>query len=292
MKIIAFKVFERTDISFEKILEHIDCLPYKNRLRTISYSPLRIEKIKRENGNLFFLDFSKRRNSGPGKMLEDAPMEDFELKDGQGFGEETAALYDKDTSILVMQYNHYGPRISSISNYFFQFARELSGKTKQTDDGFNFSAITKREPADEMNVASIIKCLEFSIDVPDFSSESTMKNTSLSKFLDNNLVSGSDTLSVQIRASRKRGRSLAVQDIKSAARLLVKEQNIQTLKLKTQEDENSPTHVLDLLEARLTEEVNLTLGDQQRYPDVVRWTALKRAYYKWSEEGLLPSDTK
>ncbi|WP_313569990.1 DUF6731 family protein [Comamonas terrigena] len=71
------------------------------------------------NGNLFYLlNFSKRREIGPGKLGFNTPVQGVNLGHGFNFGEETTALYYPQKKALLVLYNHYGIGVTRMMEYF------------------------------------------------------------------------------------------------------------------------------------------------------------------------------
>jgi hypothetical protein len=103
-----------------QLLERIHGDAIADRLRTVGHQEVRVETIAapRSRGNntpYWLLDFTKIRfEHGPGKASREDPIESFELDADQGFGEETAVLYDPRRQAMLIQYNHYGARSTII----------------------------------------------------------------------------------------------------------------------------------------------------------------------------------
>src|SRR5207248_1807943 len=62
-----------------------------------------------------------RFDHGPGRASRRQAIEGFDLQNDQGFGEETAALYDAQRGYLLVQYNHFGVRPGSMQQYLSMF---------------------------------------------------------------------------------------------------------------------------------------------------------------------------
>ncbi|GAB3190041.1 DUF6731 family protein [Hydrogenophaga aquatica] len=56
----------------------------------------------------YHLNFTKRRDIGPGKLGTTAPISDIHLQVGEDFGEETAAIYVPSKKILLVLHNQIG----------------------------------------------------------------------------------------------------------------------------------------------------------------------------------------
>lgn len=62
---------------------------------------------------------------GPSKAGVGAPAVGFDLEADEGFGEETAFLWDARTDWCVVQYNHHGMRVSTISEYLAHYNQDI-----------------------------------------------------------------------------------------------------------------------------------------------------------------------
>jgi hypothetical protein len=184
-------------------------LPLDQRLIDLSGTKLRIEEAV-SGGNLWSVDFATIKHEGPGRAAVDAPIEDFDLEDQEGFGHETALYFDASTQFLTLQYNHYGPRIARIQSYLYHFARKLAGDGLDTiQQGFGFTAVLKADAADRLNHMGIVKNIEVSFNVPGVLAQPDNERQSLNSFLNNPLVSSAEKIRIQLSAGRARAGSLA-----------------------------------------------------------------------------------
>jgi hypothetical protein len=65
----------------------------------------------------YHLNFTKKRNIGPGKLGTTAPISDIHLQQGEDFGEETAAIYVPSKKILLVLHNQNGVGPSRMMAY-------------------------------------------------------------------------------------------------------------------------------------------------------------------------------
>lgn len=68
--------------------------------------------------NFYYLNFSKKREIGPGKIGSNSVVQGVNLGNGFHFGEETTALYDQTKNVMLVLYNHYGVGINRMMEYF------------------------------------------------------------------------------------------------------------------------------------------------------------------------------
>lgn len=65
-----------------------------------------------------YLEFTKQRSVGPGRLKEDEPIKDFDIARDEYFGEETSALFVPSRKWLLILNNHYGAGPSRMAAYF------------------------------------------------------------------------------------------------------------------------------------------------------------------------------
>lgn len=283
MKVHAYKV-EFTDGSqpLEEVLQQIENeQSLRERIRLINQVELRAESITQQDG-LWLMDFVRIRTShGPGKVGRDSEVEGFEFEEEEGFGEETAALYDPTTGYILIQYNHFGVRAGAIADYFSAY------------DGTENNLYTFKPKYDEdverrLLNHGITRKISFCLDVTRMSEQDRQRGRPLSEAIDYGRQNGADKIKVEISVQGERNRSLAQGALDGLAALRsILGQNpdaVTKLEVSGKENQDSVTEVLDLIAHRLSVEFNdLVLGADLRYPRDERWRALTRAKNGWRQ---------
>lgn len=283
MKVHAYKV-EFTDGSqpLEEVLQQIENeQSLRERIRLINQVELRAESIAQQDG-LWLMDFVRIRTShGPGKVGRDSEVEGFEFEEEEGFGEETAALYDPTTGYILIQYNHFGVRAGAIADYFSAY------------DGTENNLYTFKPKYDEdverrLLNHGITRKISFCLDVTRMSEQDRQRGRPLSEAIDYGRQNGADKIKVEISVQGERNRSLAQGALDGLAALRsILGQNpdaVTKLEVSGKENQDSVTEVLDLIAHRLSVEFNdLVLGADLRYPRDERWRALTRAKNGWRQ---------
>lgn len=247
----------------------------------INQVELRAESIAQQDG-LWLMDFVRIRTShGPGKVGRDSEVEGFEFEEEEGFGEETAALYDPTTGYILIQYNHFGVRAGAIADYFSAY------------DGTENNLYTFKPKYDEdverrLLNHGITRKISFCLDVTRMSEQDRQRGRPLSEAIDYGRQNGADKIKVEISVQGERNRSLAQGALDGLAALRsILGQNpdaVTKLEVSGKENQDSVTEVLDLIAHRLSVEFNdLVLGADLRYPRDERWRALTRAKNGWRQ---------
>lgn len=282
MKVHAFKV-QTTDDSaaLEDLLRLIEQKNnLRERIRIINHVELRAEAIEHHNG-VWLIDFVRiRTDHGPGRVSRDTQVEGFDFEDEEGFGEETAALFDPATGYILIQYNHFGVRAGVIADYLSEFDDTVNNfytfKPKFDDD-------VERRLLNQ----GITRKVAFTLDVGKMSAQDRKSGQALSDALSFGRESGADRIKIEISVTGEKQRGLtakAKDGIHSLQSILARNPDAVTkLEVSGKEDRDSVTEVLDLIGQRLTVEYsNLRVGADLRYPRDERWSALIRAKNGWN----------
>jgi uncharacterized protein DUF6731 len=211
VKIHAYKIVSRGNLSLDQVLTYIAGLPLEDRIRLVSSGEMRLEAANK-TGQIWSLDFGGMRSEGPGRASRARPITDFDLGEDEAFGEETAAIFNISTGFMALQYNHRGPRQSRIQGYLFRFARLIAGLDEDVriddENGFILQPILKSGAIERFRRAAIVKSLTLSVFVPGLSQVEVpeRRRQSLSGLLRDPIVGGAESLKFEIRASRRRVR--------------------------------------------------------------------------------------
>lgn len=103
--------------SIEDVINLYKSMPLDQRWR----NDIRLDDIERYNylgEDVILLNFSKKRDIGPGKVKDDQPVEGVNLGQGYSFSEETTGLLHLKTKTIILINNFYGIGINRITEYF------------------------------------------------------------------------------------------------------------------------------------------------------------------------------
>lgn len=281
MRIFLFKVVIGSDsFNLSTRLRHISSLPVEERNRERNTDHIRLEHLD-EQRDLLFADFLKiRMHHGPAKAGLDTPVEGFDLGDDEGFGEETAFLFDPNTGYAVLQYNHHGPWPSAIAEYLGMFIH---------DDPVIIEFAPKLDPTVHAKIkrAKIVKKFALTVAPKCLGEEDYQQQGSLGSAIEQlSTHADAERLEIVVSASRAKGSSLnlSLQSLSQWVRKLGGSSDhspILTARATTKADDNSSSEVLDLLEHKITKDADLIPGHDKRYPRNERWNALEVAFNSW-----------
>lgn len=282
MKVYAFKVEPYHDSEpLVDVLESISkVLNIKDRIRTVNGVEMRVEVIEERN-NLWLLDFVKiRTDHGPGKVNRSKPIVGFQLGKDDGFGEETAAIYDPKSGYMLIQYNHNGVRHGSIEHYLSDFNEDKNNiflLKPKLDDNIERRLMTK----------SITKKLSFVIDIGKLGAADKQAGRSLSEVLAiaGNVSAGRIAITLTAEQGKQTSLNENSNSVFNSLRSLLgsNPDAVKKLEYSGKDNKDSLTEVLDLIAQRLCIEFDdIPTGEaDKRYPLADRWEALLKARKEW-----------
>jgi len=250
----------------------------RNRPRTGGL--MRLEHVD-VRGKLWLCDFVKiRTDHGPSKAGENDPVQGFELGPKDGFGEETALLWNTVNDWCVLQYNHHGSRSSAIAEYLAHYIHEEPVPLHffpKIDDQLHAKILHKKH----------VNKLSFTIapkEVSDADWDSGAGVGTAARMLKG---SGADHVEITISARRKNSLHLKLPDFMDWIERLRHghdDSPIGSAHAIARENENDDQpEVLDLLHNRIVAEEDILPGVDKRFPMKDRFDALHRAHDGWKK---------
>ncbi len=286
MTVHLYDVRRHSSPPIDQTFNQIMSQPLAQRMRKIAHTDIRLEEClpphsQRNSTPYWLLDFTNiRLKNGPGKANLLGPMTGFNIGPNEGFGEETAVLYDAQHRVLIVQYNHHGPRASSICSYFNSF------DASQTHD-YTLTIRVDTNTATKLNAKSILKKVTIQITPPKISPHMRNGGTSLSKALQISDELDAESIELTISAGRATGARLHLQRTRNLINHITQQFGVKgavgKLSVTGQTMQGTPVEAIDLLEEKIEAEIdNLALGSDLRYTQDSRWNALVRARNGWS----------
>lgn len=278
---IHFYQTEITDShdTMSDVLDKIYLLSLEDRERDINGKTVFLERNDKQGG-LYEMDFTQRRiQNGPGYSKKGKETADFELEDDAGFGEQTATIWSPK-GYLVVQYNHYGVRPSTIGVYLEQFLHK--------GDPHNRPMLTLKPVINDNVYAKFIKSqrqtkLSCAIDADTITNEMAKANVALGAALGlrGTTSAGKVEISVSLGEDKRGG---PLQGIRNMVESLIKSKSVSSLNVTIKENLDATTEVLDLLEHRevvIIPDSSLEMTHGLRYDYPSRISALRREFERW-----------
>lgn len=223
-----------------------------------------------------------RTSHGPGKVGRDTEVEGFDFDEDEGFGEETAALYDPSSRYILIQYNHFGVRAGVIADY-------LSAYDESKTNLYTFKPKYDDDVERRLNNQRITRKLIVGLDISKMSAQDRQRGRSLSEAIEYGRNIDGDKIKIEVSVQRDRKGGLLqtyVDECLTAVRGILGQnpEAVTKLEVAGKEDVDSITEVLDLVGHRLFVEFNdLKIGSDLRFPRSERWSALERARSGWKQ---------
>lgn len=265
----------------EQLIDLIDSKPDPERVRLCSQSEVKLEAIAKTADGLYLMNFVRLRfEHGPGRGSRNRKTVGFNFRPGEGFGEETAALYDPATSHMLVQYNHFGVRAGRIGEY-------LSLIDDNPDNQYELVPRFDEEVERKLARKQIMRSFRFKTATRRVARADKTAGMSLTSAVSLGGGFGADMIEVKLIAGGKKTRSLDISKVYQAigwlqARLGVDESSVDALEVSGKDDADTKSELLDLLGHRMKRDfTDLKLGADLRYPIDERWRALERAYNGW-----------
>lgn len=286
MKVHLYDVHNQASPPIEVALAAISATPLVHRMRSVGLNEIRLENCLPPNTSdnvtdYWLLDFTNLRfKNGPGRANRTAPMTGFNLGPEDGFGEETAALYDPTEKVLLVQYNHHGPRASAICSYINYLWLGVMTDYELTIR-LNLNASLK------LQKQTILRKIQTKITPPKISSDMKNSGTSLESALSLSNSIGGNSIEITISAGRSKKSKLNFEKghefISAIKQLMNNGDVVKKLEIEGRPSQGAPIETIDLIEEKIETTIdNLTLGSDLRYTQSSRWEGLLRARNGWS----------
>ena len=278
MKMELYKLEKPTAFNLQARLDHIigQQLIQRNRARTDGL--MRLETVEKR-GHLWFCDFVKiRTKHGPSKAGENVPVQGFELGPSDGFGEETAIVWNTTNDWCVLQYNHHGCRSKSIAEYLAHYVHaapiEMHFHPK-IDDDIHAKILHKK----------LVNKVSFSIAPKEVSDADYDCGAALgvaTKILKN---TDADHVEVVITAHRKNRLNFTLPDFMGWIEHIrhgAEHSPVGSAHATARQNEDDAPEVLDLLHNRIITEEEIVAGVDKRFSMKDRFDAIHRAHDGWT----------
>jgi hypothetical protein len=293
MNINLFEVSrDRNTVPLVELLNEISHMSLDRRIRPISFGQMRLDIIAPPNSETnespyWLLDFTKLRfDHGPGRVGRTTEIAGFDLEDDEGFGEETAALYDADAGFMLVQYNHHGVRAASIEKYFNAIGHN--------PDAFSaYKLLVKMDQTSEIKLArkQFISKIHYKISTSNLTEAHRNAGLSLRQSLALSEEQRGGSIEITISAPPRENLFMAsARQTIEALREMVAADQAEDTRVVTQFEVEGRDDVLDRAEAvnmispKLVLTIDgLTLGGDRRYTRRSRWDALLRARRGWHD---------
>lgn len=265
-------------------LDIVERLPLTHRMKATGFQDMRLESVSRPDASCpyWLLDFCKLRNQGPGKASPGSASTSFDLAVGERFSEETAAVFDPVSGYMAIQYNHYGPRSSSIAKYLSLFL----------DPGHEYELHIKLDPTVQARLQRKVQFTAFGCRVaPDkLSAEWKKQNIGMYEALKKQQDTyGGDWVSVEISLEPYSYGTLKLKEkLKGILGFTTETDAVTKVEVRGRDGESEKIDVVDLLSGKLEKTYKgLPLDPGLRVSCADRWIRLVDALKHWKSTNII-----
>ncbi|MED1923045.1 DUF6731 family protein [Bacillus velezensis] len=150
---------KKTDIAFDDLLDKIVTLEPAKKLKKINrddYTSLSM--IPMENSRIRRIGFGKYRTKKPYETDKGTDIVELIKKDVL---EMSSAVFIPESRLAIIEYNHYGPRISAISDYLTSFLYKDDDNVWEVE----FVPVESKLGWEDISASNDIKSLEIKLDI-------------------------------------------------------------------------------------------------------------------------------
>ena len=258
-------------------LEEIEASPLEKRNRHHQGDHIRLEAFERR-GDLWLCDFVRiRMEHGPSKAGVGAPAVGFDLNVDEGFGEETAFLWDAERNWCVVQYNHHGVRVSTISEYLAHYNHDIMQHlvlSPKIDDDIQAKLRRKK----------IVSKVRLSVAPKKLGNEDFDAGAALGSGIKSLKSTQAEKVQIVISTRKRSGLDLGLEAFAEWIGRFAsggKGGPLNAALVSAKEKENEKAEVLDLLRHRVTTEEIVKAGVDRRFSRKDRFDAVHRAHTRW-----------
>lgn len=295
MKVIKVHYFNASTTnnnptSLSEDLEALRLTNLSERARTCGYQEIRLDSIEKKiDANsqdiYWFLRFSRfREDNWPGVASRTEASKDLELETDAVLAEETTMLFSETYNKALVQYNHFGVRITKIQEY-------LSLTRMRDGFAYQFIPVLTAEALTKYQQKKIVTSIEASIEGVTDADIEYFEGSSLKGMAEQSSESKATAIkfnfSVDARIKSEKLERSWIEGV--VDKIIGRAGERDKLQVSVKENEEDALEVLNLLEARkITEydESQIERTEGRRYkPDQLE-NLLEQAYKEWRSQNF------
>lgn len=275
-----------------EILERLSTTDLEERTREIAGVSFRADQICSGYWNQLDINSTKlwmvnmvnfRPGHGPGRANQQKMLSEIDFE-GDYLGEDAALVYDPSQQMIALQYSHSGPRSVKISSYFGDIVHSETNT-------YNFRPKVDQDVERKFQTQKDITRFEATIDTTAVNKKDFRKARGMSSVYAAVQQAGGTKLKISISVDGRGGGKMnsTAKDMVEGLYNLFKKKPDSVTRLESKgEVDNASAELLDLVNARLVEEVSVPLNEVSWRVDVQdRWGALCIALNRWKQRGVV-----
>lgn len=259
-----------SDDAFELAIETVGALDLSARWMELRDRPRRLENYEKR-GRLHLMNFMTAEFAGPGKTGDSTPVAPMGLESNEYYAHETAALYDPQQGIVLLESGVGGMGPGAIKMYFRNFANRCDVTLSPRVDG-DASVRARRFQQ--------FRSLQLRVSMGPATARDTEMGTGTLQGLGKHFHA--QQIDVIVKAGRTKSDSLAINMIRSVIDNVVNrrdETHIQGCKVYGHEHEDDPYELIDLIAQPIKNEWRLPIDpDTRKVSHNHKWDALVKIH--------------
>jgi hypothetical protein len=277
MKIFAYKVVPEHEDT-KPFVERLQQEASKDLLERLSSRQVRLENHREHNGlvELNFVAF--RLGNAPVRVAKTRAAAEIPIAKDEFFGEETACLFDPASGYLVAQYNHFGPRISSIQD-------ALSYRADGVKHAYLLAPKLDKATEERIRKLGMVSRVDVAFAVPLLGDQA--KKLSVAESIELAHANGAERMEIVL--GNRKGLSMGplIDWMLNVHRLIGGGGSaLERFTVRGSDDEDGPRETIDLLADRLCKDWPLPPTGRRVSLDT-RMQALRAVHQEWLEQRLL-----
>lgn len=247
---------------------------------------VRLDHIKKEPADTvrklperYHLNFTKRRDIGPGKLGNSAPISSIQLQQGEDFGEETAAIYVPSKKMLLVLHNQSGVGPTRMMSYLNALdpgsSRYFDYAASPRLDASVASRLTDMRNLLSVNVTATVDALQASGDPLSMPLAQATKTATAKKI----------SLRLSANGTRKKTNFLnPVETLQFIRSMISQNDDVSVLQVKGEDPSTGASdQVIDLLKHKVKQTFKASdlIVNHHRYTEESRLRLLDRALRNW-----------
>jgi hypothetical protein len=270
---------------FSTLLERVVSLPDNDESRVVEIRqvPFRLQSSVNTQGIWEGELVRIRMTDVPVVASLTGELEQLELEDDEGIGEETAFLYHQRTRVLILQRNRLGVSAANFARYF--------SKLLQLDATIFCDPILAGDAFQRLKEMRLIKKFELRVSGIDKMNIFSDKKLGVEEVIALQDKFCAPNISIELSVGNRRDISLIADRIKQTAKSFLGFSNdhdgqVRKIEISGKYEDNGPTEVIDLLEYWIREEIPIDPANSRFISYSERLAALYKAWDKRSSELL------
>ena len=230
----------------------------------------RLDDAHKRSSDVYLLNFITLEYSGPGRVRRGQPTSDFAMRSDEFFTPETAALYDHQQRVVLMESTQGGMGTGAVAHYFEQFA------DKGTE--YRLIPVVDTEIAAKARRFGSYRKLYMRVKMLPMSLSNDAADVDLVEAFGEGL--GAETIDIELKAGRRKRNTLDVWKLRESLDAMLSRDSIEKLEITGREDDDAQTETIDMIQhrERRQEYLNIDSGTR-RVSSGTRWESLIGMHY-------------